>query len=433
MGKFITTMKKILITLRNMTGILAAAICIGSILIIAVYSLPTSRIYHNVDRSARIYELERHAPFWAGGVIHTRIDNFTDSIMLMKAAYPVEDLICAAFLNPSWKLIDDTPDMTVNTLIDVMKNERQADSKVWYYPLYWHGYLVILKPALLISPVHDLRVMNFYVQFFLMLTALFLFYRRFGRNLTLAFALTLLTINPITAAINFQISDIFCIILLSTIFILKKNDFLLQNENYLYFFLILGIVTVYVDFLTYPFAAFGISLCVCVLMNQKFFFKAEPIKVLKKLSAYLFAWGFGYGGMWFGKWILATILTGENVLMSALNNAAYRTSTTLSAAEGNSTFTFFDVIARNFSALMRGPLPIILGVLLIYLLYLIIRRKKKFPTTTSMTLTFSFIILLPFIWYAVLKNHSYVHDYMAYRNLAVMIFGIMSFFIVRRE
>ena len=266
-----------------------------------------------------------------------------------------------------------------------------------------------------------------------MLTALFLFYRRFGRNLTLAFALTLLTINPITAAINFQISDIFCIILLSTIFILKRNDFLLRNENYLYFFLILGIVTVYVDFLTYPFAAFGISLCVCVLMNQKIFFTSETIKVLKKLSSYLSAWGFGYGGMWFGKWTLATILTGENVLMSALNNAIYRTSTTLSAAEGNSTFTFFDVIARNFSALMRGPLPIILGVLLIYLLYLIIRRKKKFPTTTSMTLTFAFIILLPFLWYAVLKNHSYVHDYMAYRNLAVMIFGIMSFFIVRRE
>ena len=402
-------------------------------MIVAAYALPTARIYHNVDRSTRIYELERHAPFWAGGVIHTRIDNFTDSIMLMKAAYPVEDLIRSAFLNPSWKFVDDTPDMTVNTLIDVMKNERQADSEVWYYPLYWHGYLVILKPALLISPVHDLRVLNFYVQFFLMLTALFLFYRRFGRNLTLAFALTLLTINPITAVINFQISDIFCIILLSTIFILKKNDFLLRNENYLYFFLILGIVTVYVDFLTYPFAAFGISLSVCVLMNKKFFFTSKPKEVLKKLSAYLFAWGFGYGGMWAGKWILATILTGENVLMSALNNAIYRTSTTLSASEGDSTFTFIDVLSRNFSSLMRGPLPIILGVLLIYLLYLIIRRKKKFPATISMILTFAFIILLPFLWYAVLKNHSYVHDFMAYRNLAVTIFGVMSFFLVRRE
>lgn len=236
-------MGKNLIILRNMTGILTAAICIGAILILAAYSLPTSRIYHNVEKSARIYELEGHAPFWAGGVIHTRIDNFTDSIMLMKATYPVENLIQSAFLNPSWKFINDSPDAPVDTLIDVMKNNRQADAENWYYPLYWHGYLVILKPALMISPVHDLRVLNFYVQFFLMLTALFLFYQLFGRNLTLAFALTLLTINPVTAAIDFQNSDVFCIILLSAIFILRKNEFLLRGENYLYFFLLLGIVT----------------------------------------------------------------------------------------------------------------------------------------------------------------------------------------------
>ena len=327
-------MEKKLIIIRNMAAILAASIGIGAILILAAYSLPTSRIYHNVDRSSRIYELEGHAPFWAGGVIHTRIDNFTDAIMLMKAAYPVENLIDSAFLNPSWKFIDDSPDMTVNTLLDVMAKERQADSEIWYYPQYWHGYLVILKPALMISPVHDLRVLNFYMQFFLMLTALFLFYKRFGGNLTLAFALTLLTINPITAAIDFQISDVFCIILLSTIFILKKNVLLLRGENYIYFFLILGIVTVYVDFLTYPFAAFGISLCLCVMMNEKIFLAMTPKKIWLKLSAYLFAWGFGYGGMWAGKWILASIFTEENVMVSAFYEALYRSSSMLVESEG---------------------------------------------------------------------------------------------------
>lgn len=426
-------MSKIFITLRNMTAILTASICIGAILILAAYSLPTSRIYHNVDRSARIYEFEGHAPFWAGGVIHTRVDNFTDSIMLMKAAYPVENLIDSAFLNPSWKFIDDSPDAPVKTLLDAMKNKRQADGEIWYYPLYWHGYLVILKPALMISPVHDLRVLNFYVQFFLMLTALFLFYQRFGRKLTLAFALTLLTINPVTAAIDFQNSDVFCIILLSTIFILRKNEFLLRGENYLYFFLLLGIVTVYVDFLTYPIAAFGISLCLCVLMNEKFFLSMTPKEIWTKLSAYLFAWGFGYGGMWAGKWILASVFTGENVILSALGKAVYRTSTTLSAAEGGTTFTFIDVLARNFSALMRGPLPIILGVLVIYLIYILIRRKKKIFITKSRLAAFAFIMMIPFLWYAVLKNHSYVHDYMTYRNLAVTIFAALSFFVERSD
>lgn len=422
--------KKIFITLRNMTGIVAASICIGAILIIAAYSLPTSRIYHNVDRSARIYELEGHAPFWAGGVIHTRIDNFTDSIMLMKAAYPVENVVQSAFLNPSWKWIDDSP---VNTLIDVMKNERQTTDDVWTYARYWHGYLLILKPLLMISPVHDLRVLNFYVQFFLMLTALFFFYQRFGLNLTLAFALSLLVINPITASIDFQISDIFYIILLSTIFILRKNEMLLRGENYLYFFLLLGIVTVYIDFLTYPFAALGISLCLCVMMNEKIFLAMTPQKILTKLSAYLFAWGFGYGGMWLGKWILASVFTEENVIVSAFYEVLYRSSSILVESEGGGTFTFIDVLARNFSALFRGPLPIILGLLVIYLIYILIRRKKKIFITKSRLAAFAFIMLMPFLWYAVLKNHSYVHDYMTYRNLSVTIFAALCFFIERSD
>lgn len=413
----------------NMTGIIAASICVGAILILAAYALPTARIYHNVEKSARIYEFEGHSPFWAGGVIHTRIDNFTDIIMLTKAAYPVENLIDSAFLNPSWKLIDDSP---VETLIDAMKNKRQADAENWCYPLYWHGYLIFLKPLLMISPVHDLRVLNFYAQFFLTLIALILFHERFGLKLTLAFALALLTINPITASINFQMADVFYIILLSTIFILRKNEMLLRGENYLYFFLLLGIVTVYVDFLTYPFAAFGMSLCLCVMMNEKIFWAMTPKEIFLKLSTYLFAWGFGYGGMWAGKWILASVFTSDNVIMGALEKVIYRTSTTLSAAEGGGTFTFIDVLARNFSALFRGPLPIILGLLIVYLIYILIRRKKKFFVTKSRAAAFAFIMLMPFLWYAVLQNHSYVHDYMAYRNLAVTIFATLCFFIEDR-
>ena len=51
----------------------------------------------------------------------------------------------------------------------------------------------------------------------------------------------------------------------------------------------------------------------------------------------------------------------------------------------------------------------------------------------SMVLSFAVVILLPFAWYAVLKNHSYVHDYMTYRNLAVTIFATLCFFVEKSE
>lgn len=194
---------------------------------------------------------------------------------------------------------------------------------------------MILKPALTFFPLSDLRILNLYLQLFLIATALILFYNKVGLLEMYAFLLAVAVINPVTTAMNFQNSDIFYIMLLSTIFILWKNEFLLRGNNYIYFFLIIGIVTAFLDFLTYPVTAFGISLCVCVLMNKKFFFSSNPVEVLKKLAAYAFAWGFGYGGMWAGKWAVVYQLgKDKNVFNAAINQATYRSSALLSPAEG---------------------------------------------------------------------------------------------------
>ena len=338
--------------------------------------------------------------------------------------YPVEnlDLSHALALNPSWHIIDNSP---IKTLTLAMENPQpESLETVWHYPLYWHGYLVILKPALIFFPLSDLRILNLYLQLFLIATALILFYKKVGLLEMYAFLLAVAVINPVTTAMNFQNSDIFYIMLLSTIFILLKNEFLLRGNNYIYFFLIIGIVTAFLDFLTYPVTAFDISLCVCMLMNKKFFFSSNPVEVLKKLAAYAFAWGFGYGGMWIGKWIVATTKD-LNVFRSAINRIAYRSS----QEEGGLTFTTLDVFKQNFDTLLSEPFPIILSILTIFLLYMLIVNRQKFHVTKSMALTFLFIAVLPFIWYAALKNHSYVHNFFTYRNLSIALFGLTCFFI----
>ena len=395
-------------------------------MIVAAYSLPTSRIYHNVERSVKIYEREGEYPYWAGGVTHTRMDNITDAIMLMKAAYPVKNLIDSAFLNPSWSLDDKLP---AHALINIVNQHRDAGDETWNYARYWHGYLVILKPALMIAPLTELRVLNFYVQFFLTITLLILIYKKLGLSEMYAFGLAAAVINPITAAINLQLTDVYGIILLSAIFILMRNDLLMRGENYLYFFAIIGIVTAYVDFLSYPFAAFGISLCFCVMMNKNFFFHAEAKQILIKLSTYLFSWGFGYLGMWSSKWILATLLTNENVLLEAMNAGILRTGLVSYEPDGIISFTPVEVFERSFEGLIRGPMPVILVLLIFYLLYLLIVKKKKIYATKSMKLTFGVICLLPCLWLLIFKNHSYVHDFMAYRNWAITILAATWFFI----
>ena len=359
--------------------------------------------------------------------MHSTVNNFTDAIMLMKAAYPVypvddnsiilmnvthvDVLLWSITLNPSWPMVDGSP---IKALTLAMENPQPEPLEtVWYYPLYWHGYLVILKPALTFFNVSELRLLNLYFQMFLIATALILIYK------------------PITTAIDFQNSDIFYIILLATIFILWKNEMLLRRQNYLYFFLIIGIVTAYFDFLTYPITGLGIPLCIFVLMNKDFFCNAEPKKVLTKLFSSSFAWGFGYGGMWFGKWLVIYTrivvyiknTKATDVFYGAINQIVYRSS----SSEGGITFTTLDVFKRNFDAMFSGPLPIILGLLIILFLCFLIIKRQKISVTKSMALTFLFIAVMPFIWYAVVKNHSYVHPFLAYRDLAITIFGLTCF------
>ena len=454
-------MKERCITIGKMFGVLFVSTIFGALLLTFMYSLPTDKIIYNVNNSLDIYKHELNMPHWAGGTpgilnyssIHTMIDNFTDSIMLLKAMYPVEDnsfaeklrdlkVTCsvedhafmAMLLNPSWNFVNESP---IDTLIFATEDPLKIDSNgVLIYELYWHGYLVILKPALMFATVQDLRVLNLYIQMILIATALILIYKKLGLREMYAFLLVIATINPVTTAMNFQNSDIFYIMLLATIFILWKNEFLLRGKNYLYFFLLVGIVTTYFDFLTYPITGLGIPLCIFVMMNKEFFFNASLKEIFTKLSSYIFAWGFGYGGMWIGKWAVIYVAAKAyglknafNIFYGGMNKVIYRFSTTLMPAEGGTTFNPVEVFERNFKALMNDPFPILLGLCAIALLYMLVMHRKNFHPTRGILLTFGVIALLPLLWYAVVKNHSYVHPFLTYRNLSVSLFSLSCFFI----
>ena len=459
-------MKENCIVLGKMFGILFVSMIFGALLLTFVYSLPTDKIINHVNDSLDIYKHELDKPHWAGGThdgedvrgyssIHTNLDNFTDAFMLLKAMYPIEDnafaetiqnfgaprpveadAFMAMLLVPSW---DPVPisQSPVHTLILTKEDPVQlASNQLDLYVLYWHGYLTILKPALMFATVQDLRVMNLYIQMVLIATALILIYRRLGIFEMYAFLLVIAAINPVTTAMNFQNSDVFYIVLLSTIFILSRNEFLLRGRNYLYFFLIIGIVTTYFDFLTYPIASLGIPLCVCVMMNKKFFFTSTPKEILKKLSSYTFAWGFGYVGMWVSKWVvvfggfIAYEIPDASIIFSAgINRVLYRLSTSLSPEQSGPTFNPIEVFERNFDALMSAPFPLFLGLCAIALLCLLIAHRKNFNPTRGALITFGLIALLPFVWYAAAKNHSWIHAYMTYRDLTVSLFSVSCFFI----
>ena len=155
--------------LRIIIGV-AVSVVIGAALIIFVYALPQDKVIKNVQADLATYEREGIAPKWARSE-HSHLDFFTEAIMLDEATHPVEDVVRSAMLNPRYRFADD--EKPVEVLIKIMNGDANELQEV-FYPRYWHGYLLIIKPLLMTMRVDHLRMFFAYGIFILFVAALLL-------------------------------------------------------------------------------------------------------------------------------------------------------------------------------------------------------------------------------------------------------------------
>ena len=130
--------------------------------------------------------------------------------------------------------------------------------------------------------------------------------------------------------------------------------------------------------------------------------------------------------MWSGKWVIGSLLTGQNILADAITTAQYRTGTEVAAGEGAAA-GFGEILGKNLSALL-GPADLLLFAgLLVVFLWLLISKKYRFAPEQSSFPALVLVALVPFAWYFVLKNHSSVHYWMTYRNLSVTVTALAAY------
>lgn len=413
----------------KMIGISLLAMFLGTIALYAAYSLPTDTIYRHVQKDREIFSNEGTSWTWAKKS-PSRLDGFTDSIMLMNAAYPVDSILISAMKVLKWE-DKASPD---KILLKALESKEQAETlgSLSYYR-YWHGYLVYLKPILFISSYHDFRMMNAYLQLFLIAMALILFYQKLGVFHTIAFLLIVCFINPVTTAMSLQLSAIFYIVLFSVIIIILKNDWLYGHKLYIYFFQIIGIATAYFDLLTYPVAAVGIPLLVYILLNRRNLDTNKNIILSTIYNAC--AWGFGYVTMWVGKCLVIWVTFGYSILPDIIDSVKRRSSGEMNwEFVGHEPVDFTTVLHANFKAAAEGPWIYIFLIFMIYIVYRILKKsfKNNYFNAKPYAIDWSIVIvgIFPIVWYSLTLNHSYVHaGFLAFRDLAVFFYAIICILI----
>lgn len=404
------------------------AVLLGAIALLGVYSIPTDPIKANILSSIEKYEQQSDYPEWAFNKSTTRLDNFTDSIILRNVLFRNSDsIISSAMLNPRQHY-------NTKTQIDSLKAAvaSQEGYQVITYPQYWHGYLILLKPLLAVIPLSYFMLLNYSFQFIGMAYLLLLVFERLGKGYAVSLFWSYFLLNPVTVATSLQFSSMLNLIIVLSIFLLKKWQLCTRNMNYLYFFVVSGILTSFFDLLTYPVISLGIPLIILLVgLNGDKLLTTTKKSILLVIESSLF-WGLGYGLMFVGKWLLASSLTGVNIINIAMSQLAHRMS--YNGSENVNIVLNINpirAISRNLQVLAHEPILIILLVVLGIAIYYFAKKKKqanliKQQNLKPLKVGLGMVALFPFLWYTALTNHSFVHAFFTYRELSILVFAIGS-------
>ena len=281
------------------------------------------------------------------------------------------------------------------------------------YGRYWHGYLILFRPLLLLFNITQIRYLLLLSFSILGTFFIYLIYKMFGKNVAIIFAMSLICSGYFSASYSLESSPVFLTMIIGSIFLLKRINKIKKFGIYIF---VLGCITNYVDYLTVPLITLGIPCFIYLLklVNEKKDWKY----CIKFVIINFFIWFLGYGGTWISKWIIYDLFVGGNISMIQIGV----------------TQSFYRMQRLNTNVTSEGCIPTIINiisnssmyVLATIMILLFINKSNEYVTRFKKTI-FSFLTLafLTIVWYAILANHTIMHYYFTYRQSLVFMIGVL--------
>ena len=153
-------------------ALLAACILAGLLAMTAVYAIPGEYVRENLSASSELLSSEGLRYEVIPGYRNSRLDTFTDAIMMANAMVMPED---SALRNALLAHRLDSPH-SVSALAQYLADGQSVTTTPYSY--YWHGYLTVLKPLLCVMSLGSIRFLLMAVQVLLMMAVAALLGRR---------------------------------------------------------------------------------------------------------------------------------------------------------------------------------------------------------------------------------------------------------------
>jgi len=382
----------------------------GLYILAFAYKIPADRMRQQIVESTEQFEVEPHPYSFSANPV----DNLTDGYMLLAAGRDNTDNIWLSAVN-IW--IDGYEEKMPNqALVEIYKYEQEPDSS-FSYSRYWHGYLIFLKPVLCFFNYAQIRYLMSALQLIMLYVTTFFIQKKMGGWYALPLIVAYIFMNPVSTMSCMQYNVVTIITLISLVSVVRRLDYwLLHDFATCLLFCTIGLCTSYFDLLTFPLLTLGAPLV--TLMSYRIFRQREDN--LLQLFHYIVSWCIGYFGMWIMKWVYGSIITRRNLFRDAIDQAKFRTSSYDPFASQQ--ITYQDVVRANMEQISIVSLIV---AAVVFLVIIFVKPNSRPRRGAEMIACFLAVALLPFAWYFLLKNHSYVHSWFTFRNLSVTVYSVL--------
>lgn len=371
--------------------------------------LPESRIKHAIEKSVVMGDIKTDYPRAIVNKEVCRMDQYSDALILNQAyCASKEKPIRSIMLVPSVGGIDNMAEWLEAATSGVSE-------PIHTYPRYWHGSTYLSRWVLLLCGRYaNLQLFIFYMLSISIFALLLLLIKKKKVGLTICLFISMLLLKTYVSMFSIHLSQSLFIAIITAIAAL----FIKSKHNRRLLLFIAGSLTAFLDLMTTPMLTLGIPLLVMLAdeKNQGNSFWS----IIKGIIVISIFWGLGYASTWIFKWILATWLTGTNVIADAISISKYRINGDVSGEiAGASSITVWDSVYANLS---KSPLALIMALFLSLSIIACFAFNKK---GIKMALAYLIVSLLPIMWYVAISNQTYVHCWFTYRALIVTLAGVL--------
>ncbi|MBQ1311293.1 MAG: hypothetical protein IIY55_05520, partial [Blautia sp.] len=281
-------------------------VVISAGLLFAAALIPRDAVQKNMQESAEYYVEKAADSNIIPGIKATFVDRFADSLILnityhLDPEHPLESVMWSYFYGyPS----QHAPQY----LLDSINGAYGENPRMEEYLRYWHGSVVFMKIFHLFWNIKHITVFHCALLLTLTLILLFMLWRRKYTAEIIGLLISLIAVSAWVAPLGLEFYWVFPIMMITAIISLIMIEKNCSERSFILLFLVVGMITVYLDFLTTE----TITILVPLLLITRI--RARKEEHASFIAQFLFSlkcsisWLIGYLGMWAAKWLLAKMI-----------------------------------------------------------------------------------------------------------------------------